>query len=202
MNLETVVVEQGAPTLAGIKTGNLFPVKACYADLCPQLCRINKVLGAKGIRLIPLKTSGKQTLVYLYRPEKLEADLMSPDARNILAEKGYPIGSPNRCIAALVQHLKSDQSFPHEVGLFLGYPPSDVKCFMQDSRKGLKCVGCWKAYSNEKEAEALFSKYRKCTDVYRREHQNGRPLERLTVDSRHLQFGHHINNTAQFRKGA
>lgn len=37
----------------------------------------------------------------------------------------------------------------NEVGLFLGYPPEDVRCFMNDSRRGVKCTGCWKAYGDE-----------------------------------------------------
>ncbi|MBR5180388.1 MAG: DUF3793 family protein [Lachnospiraceae bacterium] len=38
------------------------------------------------------------------------------------------------------------------MGLFLGYPPFDVKCFMNDSRENVKQVGCWKVYGDEEEA--------------------------------------------------
>ena len=56
-----------------------------------------------------------------------------------------------------------------------------VRCFMEDSRRGVKCTGCWKAYGNEEEAQMTFRKYRKCTDVYRREFSKGRSLLQLMV---------------------
>ena len=77
--------------------------------------------------------------------------------------------------------MTEDDVFPHEVGLFLGYPPGDVRSFMKDTRHGVKCTGCWKAYGNEEEARKTFAKFRKCTDVYRRELSRGRSLLQLTV---------------------
>ena len=102
----------------------------------------------------------------------------------ILEEKGYPCENSDCCIVQLVKHLKNDKSFPHEIGLFLGYPPSDVKGFMNNPRKGVKCIGCWKVYSNECEAKKLFEKYVRCRDIYRKEAQHGKPLEALIVDTR------------------
>jgi hypothetical protein len=52
---------------------------------------------------------------------------------------------------------------------------------MEDTRRGVKCTGCWKAYGNEEEAKRTFRKYRKCTEVYRREFSKGRSLLQLTV---------------------
>jgi hypothetical protein len=77
--------------------------------------------------------------------------------------------------------MTSDESFPHEVGLFLGYPPEDVKGFMEDARRGVKCAGCWKVYGNGEEAVKTFSRYKKCTDIYRKELSKGRSLLQLTV---------------------
>ena len=53
---EELLVRHGSPTLAGLKTGNLF---ACaFADrreLGGELRRINRRLSAKGVRLLPLR---------------------------------------------------------------------------------------------------------------------------------------------------
>lgn len=181
MQIEHALIEHGAPTLAGIKTANLFPLKTDGEDVVRSLRRINRILNGKGMRVIPMKKKNDSVLLYLFRPEKLQEDLKQPETTCMLEEMGYPCGRMDQCITCLARHLQEDESFPHEIGLFLGYPPSDVKSFMTNSREGVKCTGCWKAYSNQEEAERTFEKYRKCTRVYRREMKKGRSLESLAV---------------------
>ena len=182
--IKKALVEYCAPTLAGIKTGNIFSVRCNRSRVKDEIRKLNKILVSKGLRLVPIRNKGDSTLIYLYRPEKLAHDLDDPEAEEILKEKGYPCGNSNCCLVELVKHLKNDTSFPHEIGLFLGYPPSDVKKFMEDPCKGVKCVGCWKVYSNECEAQKTFDKYRKCTAIYNEERERGKPLESLIVDTR------------------
>ena len=81
----------------------------------------------------------------------------------------------------MVRHLVSDEAFPHEIGLFLGYPPSDVEGFMNSPSEGVECVGCWKVYGNRREAERIFASYRKCTEAYCHAAERGVALERLAV---------------------
>lgn len=182
--IQKALVEHCAPTLAGIKTGNIFSVRNNHIDVNKEIRKLNGVLVSKGLRLVPIRNKDSRTLMYLYRPECLGKDLNHPDAMEILREKGYPCGNTNCCLVELVKHLRSDDTFPHEIGLFLGYPPSDVKRFMEDPRRGVKCVGCWKAYSNECEAKKIFDKYKQCAAIYYRESKSGKPLEALIVDTR------------------
>lgn len=184
MQLEQLLIEHGAPTLAGLKTANMFSVRMDGDDIVPSLREVNRVLTDKGLKIIPLRRKGDNTLVYLFRPDRLEEDLNHPEAVCLLKEKGYPCGSFEKCIHCLIRHLNEDAEFPHEIGLFLGYPPSDVRHFIKSSREGVKCSGCWKAYSNESEAEKLFESYKKCTCIYRRKMKEGRSLESLAVTNR------------------
>ena len=177
--LKNYLTKYCAPTLAGIKTGNLFSVRYASPDLEEEIRGLNIFLVKKGLRLIPIRRTGKSTLVYLYRPNRLKKDLQDPAAIEILTKKGYSCGNPDRCLAELIWHLKSDNAFPHEIGLFLSYPPADVNAFMSTPCKGVKCCGCWKAYSNECEAQKIFNLYNKCTDIYARSVQKGMPLESL-----------------------
>ena len=182
---EEIIVQYGSPTLAGIKTGNLFtcPFKD-RGQTMRELRRLNRELVPKGLRVLPLRYSDKRVLVYLYRPDRLEKDLSAAEAADLLEQAGYKFGNANQCVVELIHRLNNlDGEFPHEIGLFLGYPPSDVKSFMASSREGVKCTGCWKAYSNPEEAERIFEKYRKCTRVYRQEMKKGRSLESLAVDT-------------------
>lgn len=130
------------------------------------------------------RADSKDGSKHLYRPDQLECDLCQTEAADILAEKGYRPGTPECCLVQLVKHLASDKEFPHEIGLFLGYPPSDVRSFMNSSCEGVQCTGCWKAYSNAEEAKKTFEKYRKCTELYRKETDRGMSLEDLIVDIR------------------
>ena len=181
--LQEMMIENGAPTLAGIKTGNIFSVKSRGEEIKNEIRKLNGILTKHGLRMVPVRKMKRHTLVYLYRPDRLKEDLCRPEAACILAEKGYCSKNPETCVVQLIKHLSRDLVFPHEIGLFLGYPPSDVKCFMENPHDGVKCVGCWKAYSNQEEAKRTFEEFRRCTDRYRREAENGKTLEELITES-------------------
>ena len=80
----------------------------------------------------------------MYRPNKLEEDFRNHEAQEILGAKGYPVGNVDQCVVELVRRLNESETFPHEIGLFLGYPPKDVAAFMENSSAGVKYVGIWK----------------------------------------------------------
>jgi hypothetical protein len=85
------------------------------------------------------------------------------------------------CIEKLKEGLMRSACFPHEIGLFLGYPLEDVVGFIENSGQNCICTGCWKVYHNEDEARKLFERYDKCTKVYMRLFAEGKPIERLIV---------------------
>lgn len=176
------IVRNCAPTLAGIKTGNLFncPFESKEA-LLDSVRRMNKRLGPKGLRVVPLRFSDKKALIYLYRPKKLRKDLSDTAAAQLLQKHGYNTASCEKCICHLVKKLRQQEDFPHEIGLFLGYPPEDVCGFMENNAGNCKCVGCWKVYGDEDAARKKFAQYKKCTKVYCDQWAKGKDIERLTV---------------------
>ena len=116
---------------------------------------------------------------YLYRPARLEEDLSCASCEALLSEFGYNCRGGSRCLTKLARRLKQQEDFPHEIGLFLSYPPEDVKGFLE--HRPCKCVGCWKVYENEEAAKKTFAKYKACTRVYCRQLASGIDIERLTV---------------------
>ncbi|MCR5094819.1 MAG: DUF3793 family protein [Lachnospiraceae bacterium] len=179
---EELIIENCSPTLAGIKTGSLFSVKITEGtDLYREAGQLNRALGKKGIRVIPIKRTDAYALIYLYRPDHLKKDLDDPQASEILRSKGYPCESPECCIVQLIQRLQENGDFPHEIGLFLGYPPADVACFMKHPCKGVKFCGCWKAFSKPEKAKRIFLKYKLCTEIYRELKKKGKSLTQLAV---------------------
>ena len=181
--IENLVTRFCSPTLAGLKTGSLFMVRdRRKEELTEDLRKLNRILTRKGLRALLFTAKCGNNLVYIYRPDLLKSDLSSFEAEKILKDKGYlATDSIERCIVQLARRISDNNDFPHEIGLFLGYPPTDVKCFMENSRDGVKCSGCWKAYGNKEEAEKIFALYRKCTNIYCRKIREGVRLEKLIV---------------------
>jgi hypothetical protein len=179
---EEMVVRQAAPTLAGIKTGSLFPCPCAEKDvLLGEIRAFNRRYLSRGLCLLPLRFTEGKALLYLYRPAALRRDLRGQTAEALLADAGYPCGSCVRCVAQLVRRMRGSAEFPHEVGLFLSYPPEDVKGFINHCAGGFKCAGLWKVYGDEEKARSLFEKYRKCTEIYCTLWQSGLKLEQLAV---------------------
>lgn len=179
---EDMIVRHCSPTLAGLKTGSIFSCSFLNAeDMRNTLRRLNHLLGKKGLRVLPLRFKKNRALVYVYRPSRLSRDLQHATACRLLKERGYGMESPEHCVIELIKRLGESEEFPHEIGLFLGYPPEDVRGFIENRAGGCKCVGYWKVYGDAEAAQRLFAKYKKCTDVYCAKHATGRTIEQLTV---------------------
>ena len=142
---------------------------------------MNGILKRKGLRAVPVRMTAEFALVYLYRPDFLKRDLGCEEAARLLTSLGYEPQSVNRSVAFLARMMREKEVFPHEVGLFLGYPPEDVLGFMKSSREGVKCVGYWKVYGDEARARAAFWRFQRCREVFEENVQRGRKLEALIV---------------------
>ncbi len=181
---DELVIRHCSPTLAGLKTGNMFTCS--YNDIeevRAELRRLNGKLVKKGLRALPLRFSDNRALIYVFRPSRLLKDLQNNTACRLLRERGYCCETPERCVAHLMQRLSESEDFPHEIGLFLGYPPEDVDGFIENKADGYKMVGCWKVYGDKESAQKMFDKFDKCTRIYREHWKNGKPIEKLTVSA-------------------
>ncbi len=179
---EKILIEQCSPTLAGIKTGSLFNIGfKDKKEFLASIRELNKKLVKKGIRTVPVRVKNKSALVYLYRPDYLSEDLMQEEAKKLLYERAYPISSADFCVAELAKRFKNREKFPHEVGLFLGYPPEDVKGFIENGAKNAKTVGTWKVYGDSEKARKKFDMFNRCTGQYLKAFNNKCSLESLIV---------------------
>ncbi|GLB32285.1 hypothetical protein LAD12857_42080 [Lacrimispora amygdalina] len=182
MLLERHLIEYCSPTLASLKTANLFNHSfTSKEELNRQLEYLNLQLGEKGISLIELYRRGNKALIYVYRKSHLMKDLNRPGVSRFLKNYGYETMDVDLALARLKIRLKEEEGFPHEIGLFLGYPLGDVIGFIRNSGKNCKCLGCWKVYCNECEAVKTFARYQKCRTIYSRLWRNGRTVWQLTV---------------------
>lgn len=180
---EELFIRSCAPTLASIKTANMF---TCHFDtearMKEHIRLFNRRLRHKGIRIVPLRYQEGVGLIYVYRPGRLGCDLCDESACRLLDPHGYACCSHAACLRHLRARLAAGDGFPHEIGLFLGYPPEDVDGFMHRKQEA-KISGHWKVYGDVEEAQRRFNLYKKCTSVYLKQWENGSSLERLTVSA-------------------
>ena len=178
---DELVIRHCAPTLASNKTGNLFSwAYESEEELCASLRSLNERLTGKGLRVVPLRRREGRALIYVYRPGRLAQDLSGAEAERLLRECGYDGGSANRRVVQLIGRLRVAAEFPHEIGLFLGYPPEDVDGFMH-RRDEAKLTGCWKVYGDVEAAQRTFEEYRRCTEYCLKQMSRGTALEGLAA---------------------
>lgn len=115
------------------------------------------------------------------RLSQLKRDLACPGAEELLRSCGYEHENTEDILRQLRRRVCTCESFPHEIGLFLGYPLTDVLGFIQDGGKNSKCTGYWQVYGDEQDAQRRFKSYRKCSEVYIRLWNLGRSVQQLTV---------------------
>lgn len=161
---DDLLVSQCSPTLVGIKTANMFSAEyESREEIRCHLRRLNSKFAPKGMRILPLRYMDKRVLLYLYRPDALSRDLENEQAQDILRSCGYDCERAEKCLCRLIRRLRENDDFPHEVGLFLGYPPEDVKGFIENRAGGSKLIGSWKVYGDVESAKRKFESYDRCT---------------------------------------
>ena len=179
--LEPYLIAHCSPTLARLKTASLFHLHGCSANLSEQIGAWNDRLSAKGITLHILRRQENAALIYVCRMASLQTDLQKPGVMPFLSGYGYGDLEAAAALEQLRIRLRESSGFPHEIGIFLGYPLEDVRGFIEHAGQRCKCVGCWKVYGDECEAMKLFAKFKKCRDVYTRLWQQGRSVWQLAV---------------------
>lgn len=179
---DELILRQASPTLAGLKTGSLFTVPyRTEAELRADVADMNRRLAPKGVDLRVLRVR-RRALLYLYRPSYLSRDFLQAEAASLLRQYGYAAEDSEQCLERLGERLRAGGDFPHEIGLFLGYPAEDVRGFIEE-KDAFKCVGAWKVYGDAEAARKRFTQFEKCTAAYCRLYHNGSSIERLTVKS-------------------
>lgn len=180
--LEKHLVAHCSPTLAGLKSANIFNYSFTSIKLLKQqleLCSAN--LRPKGVSIRVLRYSGKKALIYVYRSHQVQEELKRRGVFRFLSNYGYETDHLDICLQFLSMRISSHSEFPHEIGLFLGYPLDDVKGFIQHKGKNSRCEGCWKVYCNECETRRLFAQFEKCKTIYYDLFNRGKTVSQLTV---------------------
>lgn len=169
-----------APTLAGIKPASMVSLPAKdYGDPAALLAEYGALFSRRGICFEVLCQCPRRTLLLVYRPALLAATLRAPMARALLRRTGYPpFGALAEQLAFLRRRMEQEE-FPHEIGLFLGYPPEDVAAFSVHHGENYKLCGHWKVYCDEESARRCFARYDRCRAALCRRLSHGCSLSEI-----------------------
>ena len=167
MGFEETIVHCGAPALCGIKPACLFSMAGeNYYSGLEKLRLWQGDFSRRSVFFVPLKKEEGRFLFFVYDRILLERLCRNPENAEYLLSKGYPVQKGfGAVLSHLLHRLALSAEFPHEVGLFLGYPLEDVSGFELYGARNCKYSGFWKVYGNKEKALRLMKKYKTCTDI-------------------------------------
>lgn len=181
---EAALVEQCAPTLAGVKAANLF----CFKSEHPSSVRAaaaewNQKLEPRGICVQILREcpTSHTCTIYVYRRKWVARILKSAANLSFLRTMGYSPSDMDGMLRQLSSRLCLKQEYPHEIGLFLGYPLRDVIGFIENHGQNYTCCGCWKSYSDPVAARKYFDCCHTYTSIYKQLYVQGTPIIHLVA---------------------
>ena len=152
--VELQIVLQCAPTLAGLKTSNLLILPKDLEDKARIALRHT---GLMGYRLV----YDKHRVIFLvFNKNMLISYLSKEEIRGFLSGFGYHslhFGESIRLFQKRYEaYVSSRKDFPHEIGVFLGYPLCDVRGFIDNCGEEFQISGYWKVYGDATNTQKLF----------------------------------------------
>jgi hypothetical protein len=165
--LASFLALESAEVLEGVKPANLVNlpnrVRPCGRNLY-TLWRSEgrQVLAESGLAARELADRGDSLLLLLYSPAAIEELLRGPAAAGVLRRSGY--GALNDADATLEELAGrcGGSGFPHEIGVFLGYPLKDVAAFMGWVQLPFACQTLWKVYGDPRPSLELAETFLCC----------------------------------------
>ncbi len=148
---------QCAPFIMGIKPSNLFIIGN------KGLSDAVRLLERGGYSYFVLHSSGLRTALLLYDGKALGELVAAGRTAGFLRGLGYfgtgLLEMLGGCRIRYRQYMSGQRDFPHELGVFLGYPLEDVEGFISNHGKNSLYTSYWKVYHDLPAKLALFEAY-------------------------------------------
>lgn len=161
--LENYLKYQLAPVIKGFKPSSTLNMTSYRAfNVNWDRWRVG-VLGKLGLECITLRETKNSKVLLFYRKDLIREILQEQATKEFLQQLDYPVEGPDEAIAHLARRYE-EYHCPHELGVFLGIPLSDVKEFMTCTQKKCLMCGYWKVYSNLNQAVQTFEQYDRAKD--------------------------------------
>ena len=152
--IERYFLLYAAPVLTGAQPSSLVcfhkRFRGAWNQCTDRLCETT------GLCVTMLYENQDTFALLIYDRRKMAAIFRCPVAVELLKAHGYPHAASLPHMLACLKTRFCECSFPHEIGIFLGYPPKDVCAFIQKNGREYLCCRYWKVYHDEQSAIETF----------------------------------------------
>jgi len=115
-----------------------------------------------------LRNTGRDLQVLFFDYNELQGVLKQNEIRIFLAERGYHDQTTTEEYLAELKNRFNTTSFPHEIGVFLGYPLKDVRGFIENRHNALPIPRVrWQVFGEPTESLRRMWMYRFAEDIGR-----------------------------------
>jgi hypothetical protein len=179
-----MLVVRSAPTIWGLRPANILTLAKSGPAACDQaIGRLEGLLGPKGVSVRRIHESENAIQIMIYRRKELSARFRDAECRELLSRCGYPVAAGvEAALRRLSDRMAAGDGFPHEIGIFLGYPPEDVRGFVRHKGKDCKYSGDWKVYGDVERCRGRFAAYDSCRRRAARMLGRGASMEDLVMN--------------------
>ena len=177
---------QCAPVISGIKISNLLTIPA------KSLRELSVVLKKTELSFRILYHGRERLVIRIYREAKLREYLAREEVMAFIYKCGYETSDISKIFPVFVKrymrYMELKQDFPHELGLFLGYPIEDVEGFIKENGKNYLYSGYWKVYKDTELKIRLFKDYERVqTEIVRLLYEG---LDIMDIITNYSNIGH------------
>ena len=148
-------IEQIGATIVGIKPACLIGV---YDKDCFAFCK-KHFTGNSPVSFVIVSGKRGRKRLFIYHKKSLELLLSNVEIRCYLEKCGYPENSTSEAYVRLLARKLHGTEFPHEIGLFFGYPLKDVQGFMGEPIPYRKTMG-WRMYGDTRVSEKVYYQHK------------------------------------------
>lgn len=168
--LASFLAYETAEILAGVKPASLINLVDRPHHCGRNFYRLWRECGSallekSGLIGRELVDRGDSLLLLVYAPELLDALLQRPATRAMLHRAGYAQTATTMAVLdELQQRCRAGEGFPHEIGIFLGYPLKDVAAFLGWAAIPFTVQGPWKIYGQPEKSLDLAATHQRCRE--------------------------------------
>lgn len=179
LDMNEFFIRYSSQTICGIKPASMFTIPA--ENFSERIFgEWKKIVRQQNLLIFDFNISEKTKMIFVCDLNWIKKILKDYFVRTYLKNKNYScVTDAEKTLEELFSRLKENEIFPHEVGVFLGYPLEDVIKFEENQGKFCKYCGYWKSYCNTEEARKCCLRYRLCSQMCKQWFDEGYSISQI-----------------------
>ncbi len=152
-----------SPLILGLKCANMIYASDSDAAV------VRRIFDGSPVTVTVVYSSAGSSLIFLYRKDMLLNAICADVVAEMLRDLGYEPTDVDQSVSHLSGRISAaremGEDFPHEIGLFLGYPIEDVLGFVNNKGRDALLTGYWKVYENPAEKRKTFMEFDRAREI-------------------------------------